>query len=294
MMKLISMVLMLLLLTACSEAPAAELEMVTADASPAVTAPEDRPLRYQVETDVWEDEARAEDGTPLAEYSFQLPELQVLREDGTTVEDPGTEAEVEAAAVAETFNAHFGKWAAAEEFEELAAEASETLDWYREEEIDWFGGYVLDLDTSVYQMGQLVSVSGTYYSYTGGAHPNTWRLGWNFDLSSGAFFGPEGLAADSTAFQEAMLEELLRQANGIAAENGMTPEEFFWEDYADILANWGSYAVTFDEEGMTVAFSPYELACYAAGTQIFTVSYEWLMPYLSDHGLQVLGLETAE
>ena len=43
---------------------------------------------------------------------------------------------------------------------------------------------------------------------------------------------------------------------------------------------------------MVVIFSSYELAPYAAGPQIFRVSYEWLEPYLSAHGRALLGLET--
>ena len=89
-----------------------------------------------------------------------------------------------------------------------------------------------------------------------------------------------------------MLEELIRQADERAAEYGVEPQSFYWEDYRDILANWSSYAVFFDERGMVIAFSPYELASYAAGTQSFRFSYDWLLPHLSEHGRQVLELES--
>ena len=52
-----------------------------------------------------------------------------------------------------------------------------------------------------------------------------------------------------------------------------------------------SYAVSFDEKGMTVVFSPYELACYAAGPQVFHLSLDFLEPYLSDYGRALLGIE---
>ena len=87
-----------------------------------------------------------------------------------------------------------------------------------------------------------------------------------------------------------MTEELTRQARCRASEEDMVPEEMFWEDYESIIADWSSYAVSFDEEGMTVAFSPYELAAYAAGAQEFTLSYEGLAPHLNQRGQQVLGL----
>ena len=89
-----------------------------------------------------------------------------------------------------------------------------------------------------------------------------------------------------------MLEELIRQADERAVEYGVEPQSFYWEDYRDILANWSSYAVFFDKRGMVIAFSPYELASYAAGTQSFRFSYDWLLPHLSEHGRQVLELES--
>ena len=45
---------------------------------------------------------------------------------------------------------------------------------------------------------------------------------------------------------------------------------------------------------MTVVFSPYELAPYAAGPQEFFLSYDWLKPHLGPHGLELLGLGTTE
>ena len=296
-MRRLTALMLVLLLTSCSAAPAAEPQQANGDmvamiAQVPLPQPEEEVvLSYQVESVISEDTAEAEDGTRLAGYRFDLPVLQVVREDGTVVEEGDKPQEEAALAVAAAFNEHFGKWAAAEEFGSLVEAAQTDLDFCREMEMEWFHGYELELVTSVYQTEHLVSVAGSYCSYTGGAHPNTWQLGWNFDLETGMFFGPEGLAADSTAFQEAIHQELIRQAKIVALENGMAPEEFFWEDYQEILANWSSYAVFFDEDGMTVAFSPYELACYAAGTQVFFVTYDWLRPHLSEHGCLVLSLE---
>ena len=42
---------------------------------------------------------------------------------------------------------------------------------------------------------------------------------------------------------------------------------------------------------METVFSPYELAPYAAGPQTFRFSYDWLAPYISEHGRTILGLE---
>ena len=72
--------------------------------------------------------------------------------------------------------------------------------------------------------------------------------------------------------------------------DGTIPAENYWEDYAEIAANWNTTAVAFDGEDMVVTFSPYELAAFGFGPQAFRISYGYLEPYLSDHGRELLGL----
>lgn len=294
MITLIALLLAISLLPACSVSPVADTELAPEPAYYAQTEFSAREvIEYTVSIDICEDEARADDGTPLASYQFHLPVLTALRGDGTAVTEPQTEMEEQAAAVVKAFNDKFSKWAEAEEFRDLTAGAEEELLWRRAEGLDWSGGYTLELNCSVYQTEHLISVSGEYYSNTGGAHPNTYLLGWNFDLDSGVFFSPETLA-DDAGFQQAVSEELCRQAQEKAKAHDIEPAAFFWQDYEHILTDWSSYAVSFDEAGMTVEFSPYELACYAAGPQEFHLTYDWLLPHLSEHGRMVLGLETEE
>ena len=289
MTKLLAL-LMALILTACAKISITDVKNDPAPeppATPVQAAP--APVHFAVKTGVWEDAAAAEDGTPLAEYSFTLPVLSVCREDGTEVVEPETETERKALETAAVFNEKFGKWAAAEEFGEIVEGAAEHLEQCREWELDWVGPYTLDLDCTIYQTEQMVSVSSVYYSFTGGAHPNTYLLGWSFDLDTGEFFDAKALS-DGTALQDHVTEELTRQARCRASEEDMVPEQMFWEDYESIIADWSSYAVSFDESGMTVAFSPYELAAYAAGAQEFTLTYEELAPHLNQQNQQILGL----
>lgn len=278
-----------LVLAACTAAPL--LNVQTAPPPEAAPEVQEERLACVVEMGTWEDSAAAEDGTPLVSYSFTLPVMRVVGEDGLPVETAQTPEEERALAAAEAFNSRFGEWAAAKEFAGLVQEAQATLDYQQAEGIPWNGGYVLELTCEVYQTERLVSVCGTYYSSTGGAHPNTWQLSWNFDLRQGDFFEPEFLA-EGTDLGDAVAAEIIRQANE-PREDGSIPAEGYWEDYEAIAANWGSYAVFFDREGMHVTFSPYELAAYAAGPQNFQFSYGWLSPHLSGHGRELLGLEHA-
>ena len=293
-MKTLITCLLVLLLTACSAAPPAQEPVAPPeDEQPPLGTVEDVAeayVRYQVETDVWGDTCITEDGIHLVSYTAEIPVLKAFREDGTEIVSADHPEEEQAVATVEAFNRRFESWYAEEEFLKLARTAEEDLAWVEEEGLHWYGGYELELSCDIYQTDHLVSVSGVYCSYTGGAHPNTYLLGWTFDLERGVFFGAETLAGQEP-FQTAVSEEIIRQAEVKAMEYDAAPEEFFWPEYETIIGDWPSYAISFDASGMSVAFSPYELAAYAAGPQTFELSYEFLKPYLDEHGLEVLGLD---
>ena len=290
--------LLVLLLTACASAPPEQKDNVqqpeekpevTVDKEEAEVPAAESVIHYVVNTVMHGDTRKTEDDMILFSYAVEVPELTAWREDGTRITEAATPEEEKALQAVQTFHDRFTVWYAEETMAELEKTAREDFNFSKEAGIDWFMGYQLELNCSVYQTEKLVSVSAVYGAYTGGAHPNAYLLGWTFDLENGTFYGPEGMAGQ-TQLQEAVSEEIIRQAADRAAGEGMKPEEFFWPEYESIIAEWPNYAVSFDENGMNVAFSPYELAAYAAGAQTFHMSYEWLAPYLDEHGLDVLGL----
>ena len=310
MKRMIALLLLLCTLTACAsgapeaaepmaeaapkEEPAPAEDAMAGTATFSQAAPE--PLACTVTLEALTDSAQAEDGTVLVSRSYHLPVMTVERQDGTAVTEASTPAETAALAAAETFNEQFQSWAASDNFDEVVDRAAEVHDIRAEagEAAGAWEPFALELNCSVYQTEQMVSVRAEYYSYMGGAHPNTVLLAWNFDLGTGQFFTPELLAADGQAFSQAVTEELIRQSRETAASYDMAPEDFFWPNYQEILAGWSSYAVSFDETGMTVGFSPYELAAYAAGAQIYHLDYGQIAGDLSSHGLAVLGLAAVE
>lgn len=233
----------------------------------AIPPPPEPAVTYSVELETWEDSFQDEDGTTLAECFYEIPVLKAGGSGGD--------------AACETFNQEFASWR--DSGAEIARAAKEDRPFTN-------AAYSDELHCSVYQTERLISVAGTYYTYTGGAHPNTILLSWNFDLESGAFFDAAALD-DEEGFHDAVVRSLKTQAAGRARENGLSVRDFFWEDYEDTLANWSSYAVSFNETGMSVMFSPYELAAYAAGPQVFEIPYEDLAPHLGSRGRALLGLE---
>ena len=291
-MKKLLILLLALFLTGCgASAPAAEdavcqetteqqetAEQTEEAAVPQAPPREEELAAFVVELTEVSGKVDAEDGAPLVEYAFRTP---VLRSTG---------ADEAAAAEAETFNARFAEWHTEDSVQELATLAEDDLAFYREMDMEWRGAHFYDLACTVYRTERLISVAGTYAVYTGGAHPNTFLLSWNFDLKTGEFLGAEEMLGREE-LTAAVTEELVRQARERAESEGFAPEEFFWEDYETILADWPSYAVSFDAEGMSVAFSPYELAAYAAGAQHFHVDYALMRPYLDAEDLDLLGLQ---
>ena len=290
MRKLTALILILLLCGCAATAVVSVPEPpVQEELPPVEILPSQEVISYTVGMSVWTDEALTEDSTQLATYTFVLPELRAVREDGTVIVEPQNDAEEQALSAIAAFNEKFGKWARAEEFHEIVSWAEEQYASMTAEGIEWFAPYALELDCTVYQTDHIISVSGIYYSYTGGAHPNTWRLGWNYDLETGEFMDLEMLG-EGTELNEAVAAEIIRQAQ-IPLEDGLVRVEMYWEDYEEIVANWSSYAVTFGETGMDVVFSAYELAPYAAGPQEFHLPYDYLKPHLSEQGKLLLGLE---
>lgn len=290
MRKLTALILILLLCGCAATAVVSVPEPpVQEELPPVEVLPSQEVISYTVGMSVWTDEALTEDSTQLATYTFVLPELRAVREDGTVIVEPQNDAEEQALSAIAAFNEKFGKWARAEEFHEIVSWAEEQYASMTAEGIEWFAPYALELDCTVYQTDHIISVSGIYYSYTGGAHPNTWRLGWNYDLETGEFMDLEMLG-EGTELNEAVAAEIIRQAQ-IPLEDGLVRVEMYWEDYEEIVANWSSYAVTFGETGMDVVFSAYELAPYAAGPQEFHLPYDYLKPHLSEQGKLLLGLE---
>lgn len=286
MVNIFALLLTLSILAACSSGTMTNVK------NAAGPLPQREPMvEYSLEHSYVSGVFQAEDGTQLATYGYDLPVLRCYREDGTEVTEAATPEEEHALEVAAAFNQKFDSWRV--EDENLVETAQADYDWNREQGLSWDSPYWQELEFSAYQTDSLISISATSATNWGGAHPNSYLLSWNFDLGSGTFLTPDTLASDSRAFMEAVRDEIVRQAEERTAP-GTELEGAYWDNYPEVVASWDDYAVSFGEDGMTVGFSPYELAYYAAGSQVFTLPYDMLEPYLSDYGRQLLGLAVPE
>ena len=260
---------------------------------PAVADTED--ITYEVTTDPYEQDILAEDGTKLMHISFQLPHLQAYV-NGQPIETPATPAQEAAVSRMNTFNESFDQWRESESVEESIAD---TKMMYQEDPELFTGDSMAPLSEELtytcYRTGSLISIAADYYSYLGGAHPNTVYFSWNFDLDSGIFLAIPELAEDPQAFTLAVADMIEVQAVERFQSDpnyaDLSLSDIYWENYREVMEKWASdYAVSFDAEGVTIIFSAYELASYAAGPQEFHFSYEQLASYWSESGRAVLGL----
>ena len=277
-------------LTACG---ATTLPTPEEPTPPAVADTED--ITYEVTTDPYEQDILAEDGTKLMHISFQLPHLQAYV-NGQPIETTATPAQEAAVSRMNTFNESFDQWRESESVEESIAD---TKMMYQENPELFTGDSMAPLSEELtytcYRTGSLISIAADYYSYLGGAHPNTVYFSWNFDLDSGIFLAIPELAEDPQAFTLAVADMIEVQAVERFQSDpnyaGLSLSDIYWENYREVMEKWASdYAVSFDAEGMTIIFSAYELASYAAGPLEFHFSYEQLASYWSESGRAVLGL----
>ncbi len=257
---------------------------------PAVADPEE--ITYEVTTDPYEQTVTADDGTLLMTINFQLPHLQAYA-DGALIETPATPAQEEAMAKVSTFNGNFDQW---RESGDTAQSIHDVKAHYQEspETFDVMS-YTEELNYTVYRTGSLISIAAEYYSFFGGAHPNTVYFSWNFDLDSGIFLTIPELAADPQAFTLAVADMIEVQASEKFASDpaygDFSISDVYHDDYRATIEKWGSdYAASFDKDGLTVIFSAYDLASYADGPQEFHFPYFALDSYWSDSGRAVLGL----
>ena len=281
-------------LTACSAVPMLSLadDKLQPPDSPAKDTGEKAdplPQEWSIRLEQVNKENYAEDDRLLAKGSYQV--FQLEPEDGGNTLTVTTQT-------ADSINRYFEQWRKSQlQFLADVTEIARTSyagtngadpRWEQTE-------YVYsDTVTTDYWVGpRLLCVSMYYSSYSGGAHPNSWRLAVSFDLNNGQALQMTDLTDDADGMRAAVAESLLYQVKRSDAWTQIGEEGFF-EDYQDTLQTWMDQCLIFEDSGITVAISPNTIAPNAAGEQSFQVPYSLLKPYFNERGLRLLGLDQAE
>lgn len=243
--------------------------------------PQASALHFEVATQIYENEYKADDGTVLLAERYELPVLELRTEDGelyTLAENvtanggAGIPAQVTAQ---NTFNTEMNNVLAGLESEaaQMAAEAKEL---YAENGTSVFlnGSYwtnELSLTQTYMTEGKLLSIAAENYTYYGGVHPNSATRAWNFDLATGEFLTLDALASEEGDLQGNSLQESIYwNIYEQIAQKSLS--EGYFDDYDSYLQDFPTLAtLNFTENGLTVTFDQYVIAPYAAGPQVFSV-----------------------
>lgn len=122
----------------------------------------------------------------------------------------------------------------------------------------------------LFQNGRIVSFEVSNYSYTGGAHPNTYIRLLSFDTDEGAPLNWGGIIRDSTRLLD-LAEDFFRRERDIGPEVDLRSRGFFQDQPFQLPENYAPV-----ERGVYFFYNPYEVAPYAAGPTEFIIPYESL------------------
>jgi hypothetical protein len=118
---------------------------------------------------------------------------------------------------------------------------------------------------------------GYFYGF-GAAHPNSFRFTKYLDFSTGEVLSLDMLFEEELDWRQAIVKEIDRQFMAdedayLFIEKTETEKERFESFYN------AHFEISFKEDFMTVYFSVYEIAPYAAGIPTYEVPYELLNDY---------------
>lgn len=105
------------------------------------------------------------------------------------------------------------------------------------------------------------------YIFTGGAHPNSFRIILNFDLETGDLITLDEVVKDYAAFST-LAEKNFRKLKGIEKSVSLVEAGYFMEDFK--LST--QFALT--PTGLQLFYNTYEIAPYVVGVTEFEIPYE--------------------
>ena len=219
-----------------------------------------------------------ESGNIYATYSYSVPMMDIANADELT-----DEALAIAQRNVESFNTYMQ-----EVLDKAVAFGEETAQDLAGGSLAMHSGVPAadEKELTATQTGQVITVRTDGYFYSGGAHPYGYVDSYTFDLTVGQFIDPTQIGDDPEAFRVKAATLLVAQAESLGEEYTAG----YWDDYAEIISHWNEAAVLFDDAGMTVIFSAYELGPYAMGPVELFLTYDELADAIGEGGLAHLGV----
>lgn len=169
--------------------------------------------------------------------------------------------------------------------------AEDNFAWVREYQVD---GHTLELSDCLSAKvsrldDNMLSILYSDVNYTGGAHGSYGSFGYTFDLQSGEILSLDKLSGDTAGLNEFLVQTMLEIA---AADPSFPVEDSFLpaggreEAFRNLLREGAWY---FDQEGLVIFSTLYELGPYAAGIAEFRIPYEKLAGKIDERYLAPTG-----
>lgn len=129
---------------------------------------------------------------------------------------------------------------------------------------------------SMFSDDKILSYSYESYAYLGGAHGNSNRRLYNFDLKNAHIITENEIFISDyfSTLTQFIKEELLEQSAEVGSVADLNDLDF-WEE--EIRPNNNFYV---SEEGLVYVFNPYEIAPYSMGQIEVTLPYDKLKPLM--------------
>ena len=158
----------------------------------------------------------------------------------------------------------------------------------------WFMGYTLDFTyTAGAVLEDVIGVTETVGTFTGGAHPNYYLGGFNYRKGETTPLPLSTFVADEPAFHELIIKGLvaeklergLEESETAAIESGLREILVPSAEVPDVYA--GRFVLEKSTEagkagGISVLFSPYDVGSYAEGAYTVTLTAGELAPILDE------------
>ena len=132
---------------------------------------------------------------------------------------------------------------------------------------EFISSWAFEVEGNVlFQDSQYVTVELPFYTYTGGAHPNSFTVLLTFDATTGEEVDVHELIRNDTTSVKVLAKEAFIVARDLPPGAELQESGFFFGNVFTLPANIG-----ITEGGLYLVYNPYEVAPYAAGSTEFLV-----------------------
>jgi hypothetical protein len=158
----------------------------------------------------------------------------------------------------------------------IAGRFIDSYEQYAEGTEDFITAWIVETVGEVlFQSSKVTSVALHNYSYTGGAHPNTYIYFLNFDRKRNKLLKIADIVSNRDKLKE-LVEKKFRQYHQVEEGADLNEAGFFWDKSLFLPANFA-----IEEKGLFLYYNSYEAAPYAVGPTEILIPWADLEPILA-------------